>query len=443
MRKLFSKDIFLHEHDSWSKFEDGEKIIRADLGPEDLAILNELKEKYQIKYSFNEYGELGIESNEHVGSVKLENINHTINIVPKIFEGKDETPWSDLSILLAFANDTGIEKRLDGRKNFFTEDESQNLVNPLHWTLISRCEELMRYGLLKSYVVHAENTSGLRGKLLMQYQMLNDAMRRPKFFCEYDELEFDSTENRLVLQAMTIVERISQNPKVKMNAMYLAQRLSTVVKKEDIRRRERQRMMHSYNRQNDRYQAIHETCELIIEQQGVGNIYRGDKSIVPIFYDMNESFELFVGNLFKKYYTDEEGVRCENCVATQIQEKAWIGEGLPDRGMRPDIVIREGGKVKEIIDVKYKTKKITTVDLYQIGFYMHEYGNYASLQHAFAILPKVSGVKEGSYTATKTRKTVYVKTVDVKDCVKKIRRQDRKARKDLERIVRDLITIKN
>ena len=104
MRKLFSENIEVHEHESWSKFKSGEKIVRDDLGLEDVAILDELKKKYKIKYSFNKDHELEIESNEYVGSVKLENINLTVNIVPKIFKDKTDAPWSDLSILLASAN---------------------------------------------------------------------------------------------------------------------------------------------------------------------------------------------------------------------------------------------------------------------------------------------------------------------------------------------------
>ena len=42
--------------------------------------------------------------------------------------------------------------------------------------------------------------------------------------------------------------------------------------------------------------------------------------------------------------------------------------------MRPDIIIQEGNEIKEIIDVKYKMPGVSTGDLYQIGFYMHEYG---------------------------------------------------------------------
>ena len=63
--------------------------------------------------------------------------------------------------------------------------------------------------------------------------------------------------------------------------------------------------------------------------------------------------------------------------------------------------------------------------MYQIGFYMHEYGkdnkDPDSIKRAFAIMPKYPGAKEGSYTATKTKKVVHVKRIDVNDWVKKIK----------------------
>ena len=137
-------------------------------------------------------------------------------------------------------------------------------------------------------------------------------------------------------------------------------------------------------------------------------------------------------NLFKKYYYDPEQV------ITQDEEKAWKGDGLVARRMRPDIIIREGNEVKEIIDVKYKIKGVTTGDLYQIGFYMHEYGKESTnkIEHAFAILPKSEGQKEGSYEATKTGKMVHIKRIDVNDCVEKIKRDDEKG---LREIVNSLI----
>ena len=414
------KLIVIPERDKWKASSKVRKEIGQSLGRQDKEALAQLESVYRIKSNFDLKDEaLKIETNQYIGSIRLPDAEIDLNIIPKIFKNNTEK-LKDTMILLAVANNTKIKHVMEGQKNFFEEHKEPHFVDPLHFTLCLRYDELMRQGLLKSYVVHAEDTSSMRGKLLLKHQMLNDAMRRPKFFCEYDELEYDSIENRVVLQAMTIVERTSKNPHIKMKSMNYAQRLSGVVQKENVRRPERQRMMHSYNRQNARYRQIHGTCETIIERQGIDNIYSGEHShVVPIFYDMDKEFERFVSNLFDKYY---EG---PGYVDTQIQEKAWKGEGLGSKGMKPDIIIREGREVKEIIDVKYKTKDVTTQDLYQIGFYMHEYGkdnkDPDSIKRAFAIMPKYPGAKEGSYTATKTKKVVHVKRIDVNDWVKKIK----------------------
>ena len=215
MKNSKEQSIVLHEHESWSGSDnDSDKILRNQLVPEDLVVLNELKEKYGIKHSFDNNGALVIESNQNIGSVHLENLNRRINIVPKMFKNKQEL-WFDTSVFLFFANNIKTKEFLKEQKNFF-ETGSDQLVHPLHITLITRYEDLMNKGLLKSYVLNTENISAVRGKLLFQQQMVNDLMRKPKFFCEYDELEYDSTENRVLLQAMTIVERTSKIEKWKM-----------------------------------------------------------------------------------------------------------------------------------------------------------------------------------------------------------------------------------
>ena len=418
MKNSKEQTILLHEHESWSGSDrDSDKISRDQLVPEDLAVLDELKEKYGIKHSFDNNGALVIESNQNIGSVHLENLNRRINIVPKMFKDKQEF-WFDTSVFLFFANNIKTKEFLKEQKNFF-ETGSDQLVHPLHITLITRYEDLMNKGLLKSYVLNTENISAVRGKLLFQQQMVNDLMRKPKFFCEYDELEYDSTENRVLLQAMTIVERTSKIEKWKMKALDHAQKLSGVVSKINVSKGRRQNMMRSYNRQNDRYKMIHQTCERLIEHEGIGDIYSGEHSVVPIFYDMNREFEKFVGNLFLKYYEKPNWVKIQN------SEKAWSSKGEGTRSMRPDIVIQdENGDVKNIIDVKYKDKGLTTGDLYQLGFYMHEYGKEMEnkeLDDAYAILPKSDGVSEKTYTSTRKGKMVHQKILDVNRCLELIK----------------------
>ena len=418
MKNSKKQTILLHEHESWSGSDnDSDKIFRKDLVSEDLDVLDKLKEKYGIKHSFDNNDALVIESNQNIGSVQLENLNRRINIVPKMFKDKSEY-WFDTSVFLFFANNIKTKEFLQEQKNFF-ETGSDQLVHPLHITLITRYEDLMNKGLLKSYVLNTENISAVRGKLLFQQQMVNDLMRKPKFFCEYDELEYDSTENRVLLQAMTIVERTSKIEKWKMKALDHAQKLSGVVSKINVSKGRRQNMMRSYNRQNDRYKMIHQTCERLIEHEGIGDIYSGEHSVVPIFYDMNREFEKFVGNLFLKYYEKPNWVKIQN------SEKAWSSKGEGTRSMRPDIVIQdENGDVKNIIDVKYKDKGLTTGDLYQLGFYMHEYGKEMEgkeLDDAYAILPKSNSLSDKTYTSTRKGKMVHQKILDVNNCLELIK----------------------
>ena len=434
MSKSHLKDIILHEHDTWSHFENSsEKIFRKQLKDEDIAVLDELKEKYGIRHSFDKNNSLVIESNQNIGSVQLPNLDHRINITPKMFKNKKDS-LIDTSVFLFFANNINIKKFMKDQKNFF-ESDSEHLVHPLHIDLITKCEELLNKGLLKSYVVNTENISAVRGKLLFQQQMVNDLMRKPKFFCEYDELEYDSTENRVLLQAMTIVERTSKITDWKMKALDLAQKLSGVVNKVNVSKPERQMMMRSYNRQNSRYKEIHQTCERLIEQEGVGNIYSGERSVVPIFYNMDNEFERFIGNLFLKYYETPNWVNTDKTTDT-----AWDREIEGKKNMRPDIIIEDDdGNVKQIIDVKYKDHDLTPGDLYQIGFYMHEYGKKNELDHAFAILPESDNVSDETYTSTKKKKNVHQRTLNVVKCLEMIKENDEDG---LKNVVSDLLNRK-
>ena len=114
--------------------------------------------------------------------------------------------------------------------------------------------------------------------------------------------------------------------------------------------------------------------------------------IKPFFVDMNKKFEEFVTKLFRDYYVGEGKVK------EQRPQKAWKVDEDMDKKMYPDIIIinRKDEKVTKIIDVKYKPKLYES-DLYQIGFYIHEYGmeSQEPLDEAFAILPRYSDEKNG------------------------------------------------
>ena len=395
-------------------------IKESELNQNDKKILKDLDkmEKLSISYAGNSDNFLQISTSSFIGSVYLERPKKTINIIPKIFKDSTQT-WDNLNSFLDFCEDDELDL-FRNAKNFYKTSNETTLLNRIHNQLLYEYGELEKQGLLKSYVIHAENTSSMRGKLLMQHQMINDALLRPQFFCEFDELEYDSIENRIILQALTIVQRTSNNNEIRMRSMDFAQRLSGHVTKTIVTTPKRQRVMQSYNRQNLRYKHIHNICEKIIEESGIGDIYSGDTSYVsPIFYDMNEYFERFVQKLFQKCYK-KTGFE----VKVQLSKPAWEGKGdLGPRRMKPDITIWDGEICKYILDVKYKTKNISSGDLYQLGFYMHEFsemnridGKNTEIKKAYAITPEYKDMAYGTYES-QTKRQVVVKRINLTKCL--------------------------
>ncbi len=398
-------------------------LTREDIGSEGIEFLEKLEADNKVLHSFDKDGRLLITTKDYVGSFQLPGVNKRINIRPKVFS---EGGWKELAGFLSFAD---YDKLTHFEGDSIVEfGDNDDLIDRAHYTLIERYKELQRQGLLKSYVLHEENSSSLRGKLLLKHQTMNDAVQRPKFFCEFDELEYDSMENRVVLQALTIVARISDDPKRRMDAMEHAQRLSAVVQKVEVAAPDRERMMHSYNRQTFRYKELHDICDKVIRESGIEDIYGGDvTSVAPKLYDMDKEFESFLENLFTKYGRFDD-------VRFQERDVSWKGEGLAaDRTMKPDITVWENQMCKHIIDAKYKTGVITANDLYQLGFYMYEYPEgVQSVEEAFAITPETDERDVTfQYTAERSGKQVFVKRLNVVECLDLIRKDDRSKLKDL------------
>ena len=171
------------------------------------------------------------------------------------------------------------------------------------------------------------------------------------------------------------------------------------------------RVMNSYTRQNDHYKETHNTCKLVWEHYGVSDFLDEHSfSIQPFFVDMNHTFEDFVERLFKENHGQDN-------VHAQRAKHGWDDTEGRGKKIIPDIVLMEGETVKEIIDVKYKPT-LYEDDLYQIGFYLHEYtvdDSQTPLKKGFAVLPKYEVIqKDGEktsynleriYTATKSKTT--------------------------------------
>lgn len=417
------KPIYIFEHTTWPDSNDinykeqkeDAKEISKKLNDLDEQIIKFLQDENIVKFDKIENHGVRITAKNMIGTVNFSEFK--LQIIPKIYKTEEKDIWKNIAQCIHFARNYSIEKIFKHGKIQFS-DEDLILQDFLITTLVIECHELLKRGLLKSYVIHEENMPYLRGKLILKNQFQNDVRKIVQFFNEYDELEFDNIENRIIFQALIQSRRIVINSELKKEVIKLIHQFSGIVQNIPIKVTDITRMEKKYTRQNYHYQDVHIACKTILENKGISDFYEHDKKSafsIPFFVDMNKIFEGFITRVFQDYLGS--GIR----VRPQAGQKAWNVTGSEASGikMKPDIVLDDSIKKKTtIIDVKYKPK-ITINDLYQIGFYIHEYKSrwIDQIKEAYVILPKYSiePKNQETFEALQSKIKIYSKYVSMDD----------------------------
>jgi len=271
------------------------------------------------------------------------------------------------------------------------EEEKTLLVDVIINSLIQQCELLLKIGLIKTYVVHEDNVSFLRGKLLIKEQIQNNMRKNTKFGCQFDELEHNNLENQILLAALGSSHNITNDDELKRKLRLLMYQYSTFTEHIPILSQDFDKIM--YNKLNQHYEPAHDLSRIILEASGFKE-YRKEKriKIKPFFINMDDVFEKFVEKLIRFYYSKHNS---KYNIQPQQTTKAWTSESLKDKNMRTDILVEEDGTDKKfILDTKYK-EHLSSNDRYQIGFYIHEFKQLEGT----ALLPEFEGSKDDDLTS--------------------------------------------
>lgn len=294
-----------------------------------------------------------------------------------------------LAGLLDFAY--GFDEKMglsDNEVQFDAKKEDNYLVAVVILAFIKRCEKIIRQGLYKSYQTQTDDLRYLRGKLIMSQQIKNDLKKKLAFNCEFDELVTDNIENQICLHILKKCYTYLKDDDLRRKCNTLIRRFSIEVTEE--LEDGRKHLIESdfkivYNRLNEHYKPIHELAKIIWQKTGISDLYKFKKSSINSFFiPMHQVFEMFLEQLFRKYFPEFE-------VDTQTTKQAWkkqeeIDAELSDKekalNIRTDILLKQESVVKHLIDAKYK-RKFSSADRYELGFYIHEYDT----KQGFAILP--------------------------------------------------------
>lgn len=432
--------INLFEHQVWLSTDVEETISRTiKLDESDRKIVKFLKNENIVEFDELKNGIIRIKAHQFIGTVSFSGFS--LKIIPKIYKFQEKSIWKNIAQCMHFIKNYSPEKIIDFDKISINDDDSI-LQDYLVWTLVYECNTLLRRGLLKSYVTHEENLSYLKGKIILKNQFQNDMRKKVGFHCEYDELEFDNIENRIILQTLIQCRKIAINSELKKEVFKLIEQFSGIIQKVPITVDDIKIVRGAYTRQNIYYEDSHIICEMIIENKGISDFYNDKENqsfSVPFFVDMNKVFEDFVTKLFEVYYFDK--------LFSQRKQKAWDVQDAKNIKMIPDIILENKNKEITIIDVKYK-EKLSVNDLYQIGFYIHEYTSQNKQQiikKAYAILPKFyeSADNQKNFEATKSEIKIYAKFISINDYLELIKNNDKEIKNKIQEEIIDINSITN
>lgn len=363
---------------------------------------------------------LKIKAESHIGVAQFSNF--TVTIIPKF------SSIGRIVELIDYVYDLDLEIFPESETEFL--GEKNMLSEIIISTFVKHVSILLRRGMVKSYSVHQDNLPYLRGKLLFQQQIVNDAKTKLEFSCEHDEFEYDNIENQIILYCLKRSYYITINEDRKKEIRRIIGLLEGLVNDREIILDDFKII--NYNQMNQHYKKVHELCKLIVNSIRITDFYEQKTRFVNSFFvDMNEVFEKFVYKLFHKYYP----------LPSKEQQRyaSWEIEGTGKKyNIIPDILIFDKNRheIKTIIDTKYKDE-LSEADRFQIAFYIRDYNKH----EGYAILPKTfNSVPE---TLKASRQNIEIKTrfIDI-DRILELIYSDTSNKKMIQDLLLELIPVK-
>lgn len=304
---------------------------------------------------------LKITSNSYVGKIKIGDIQ--LNIRPKI----DGMP---LYRLLKYAY---------GLRDLNIFDEAIHDIDAfpfydlLIYQLYSEIEELAHRGLNKRYEKLENNLETPRGRIDINKLATRHAVVDATLPCSYFERNEDNELNRVLLAGLHLAIDLADDQNLRMRLHRLRKKMEESVSIMVLNRTALVKTLKSINRLSEHYRPALELINILFESQGIqleeGRTYM---KLNGFFFDMNMFFQSLLSKLTKDYlkgYTVRDEYSLHGLFA-YTPGFNQLGRTAPKP--RPDFAVMEYGRVKCLLDAKYRDlweTKLPSEWLYQLSMY--------------------------------------------------------------------------
>jgi 5-methylcytosine-specific restriction enzyme subunit McrC len=264
-----------------------------------------------------------------------------------------------------------------------------NLLDLLVELLAWSSERLIRAGLRADYVSREGDLPVVRGRLLLDQQLVERMGQFDRVVCRYDEHEQDILDNQLLAVALERGSRLATDPSVRRHARSTAGVFKEVCDPTSFDIEQRARM--TYDRANRDYRDAHALAWLLLDGTGLPDELGPGRTVARSFLiDMSAVFERFLEHALRALLdTERHRVRVQ-----KGRTIVWDAtRGLQYAGVRPDLLVerRDRTDIRLPVDAKYKPygeggRKIQVGDLSQAFLYAYAYRNTDSPDPPSAVL---------------------------------------------------------
>ncbi|PHD74072.1 hypothetical protein COF64_16425 [Bacillus sp. AFS043905] len=341
--------IKIYEHERLEIHANGTPLISSS----ELDLLDKVNKKHGVKFILS--GRKYIKATNYVGFIRVK--NKTFQVVPKIFK-HNQTNVDFLFYLLKYTNKLKIHHFDSGNLKTRKNDILEILIS---WYASELLQQIKK-GIYKSYVLIRENSSFLRGKLIMNQQFKYNTVENGKYFCEYEEFTENNIMNQCFLYVSELLLACTRNRKNKGMLLEIVRFLGNVdrvvVTTKDI-------LKIPVNRLNKQYKSLLDFCALVIDNSSIENSMYPKIETFTFMFDMNRLFEEFVYVFIHKH--------ADKLDLELVQKQFFLGKLFNKINMYCDLYLKNNDNKELLIDTKYKLaneKGYSQSDFYQMFSYL-------------------------------------------------------------------------